>query len=586
MVRTPAALVQTSYYLLNDLMDLDTTEKRLHGDQRPFKFNEIYSFVRDRLRAVNTDFNVQHIKDGTEYINCLEQSVRFHILSAYELAHFPAEEFNPKQNNDFIDKCLISLLYAYSGCKSTNNQEELMGYYIMSLFDDELKMMNVCKRLPRQIQESQSISFALRAFCQYNRGDYVGFFSLIGQATYLQACLLHRYFGEVRLKALKMMRKSMRLNVSVDHLIDILWLDDLNEAIQVCELCNLEIDRVKNEIILTNFSENVNCAKLKGLAKRSIASKRSTSRSSLITQPMNNSPIRQVNQCSVTSMASNLQTSSRLPNELLGEIPTKQVMQEQKPVKPLPFNFGAKPIPVILHEKQEPEPIIDRKKLASSFAVPKTVLEALKVDLKETSKHEMQSKQTSLFAPSIEKSDTPNTQQDESSVQNAILIEEPLVIHQPSTDSEHIRDIDTESSIESVPNTMPIPETMDEPDFSLSKNQDVLVKPKMQTLLPKPYPLSTHPYHLIRMGFSLYNKEMRKQMVLSLKELKPIFDDNHEFKTMRRRFLWEKWTSRLGESRRKKPVNMLNFDHTRGLTTSEGTLFSCLLNSISIPSSC
>lgn len=65
------------------------------------------------------------------------------------------------------------------------------------------------KQLPKNIQKSESIIFAIQIYITLDSNNYVKFFRLIRErATYLQACILLRYFNDVRARALARIVKA------------------------------------------------------------------------------------------------------------------------------------------------------------------------------------------------------------------------------------------------------------------------------------------------------------------------------------------------------------------------------------------
>lgn len=65
------------------------------------------------------------------------------------------------------------------------------------------------KQLPLVIQKSEAIMFAIKVFNALDNNNYVKFFRLIKEkATYLQACILLRYFNDVRARALARIVKA------------------------------------------------------------------------------------------------------------------------------------------------------------------------------------------------------------------------------------------------------------------------------------------------------------------------------------------------------------------------------------------
>lgn len=65
------------------------------------------------------------------------------------------------------------------------------------------------KQLPIEIQKSEPIIFAIKVFNAIDNNNYVRFFRLVrDQANYLQACILLRYFNDVRARALARIVKA------------------------------------------------------------------------------------------------------------------------------------------------------------------------------------------------------------------------------------------------------------------------------------------------------------------------------------------------------------------------------------------
>lgn len=65
------------------------------------------------------------------------------------------------------------------------------------------------KQLPLVIQKSEAIMFAIKVFNALDNNNYVRFFRLVKEkATYLQACILLRYFNDVRARALARIVKA------------------------------------------------------------------------------------------------------------------------------------------------------------------------------------------------------------------------------------------------------------------------------------------------------------------------------------------------------------------------------------------
>ena len=59
------------------------------------------------------------------------------------------------------------------------------------------------------IMTCPEIQFALQVYSAINSNNYIKFFKLIRKATYLNACILHRYFPQVRSKALMILMRAL-----------------------------------------------------------------------------------------------------------------------------------------------------------------------------------------------------------------------------------------------------------------------------------------------------------------------------------------------------------------------------------------
>lgn len=65
------------------------------------------------------------------------------------------------------------------------------------------------KQLPKEIQKSDSITLAIQVFTALDNNNYIRFFRLVKEkANYLQACILLRYFNDVRARALARIVKA------------------------------------------------------------------------------------------------------------------------------------------------------------------------------------------------------------------------------------------------------------------------------------------------------------------------------------------------------------------------------------------
>ena len=64
------------------------------------------------------------------------------------------------------------------------------------------------QQMTPRIRESPPILFAVEAYNALNCKNYVRFFRLIQKASFLNACILHRYFNQIRSQALLIIMKA------------------------------------------------------------------------------------------------------------------------------------------------------------------------------------------------------------------------------------------------------------------------------------------------------------------------------------------------------------------------------------------
>lgn len=90
-------------------------------------------------------------------------------------------------------------------CKVPGSCEPHALYHVIT----NVRNIFQIKQLPLVIQKSEAIMFAIKVFNALDNNNYVRFFRLVKEkATYLQACILLRYFNDVRARALARIVKA------------------------------------------------------------------------------------------------------------------------------------------------------------------------------------------------------------------------------------------------------------------------------------------------------------------------------------------------------------------------------------------
>ncbi|MFH4973591.1 hypothetical protein AB6A40_000300 [Gnathostoma spinigerum] len=170
-----------------------------------------YDFIWNRTRAVRKDLTQQMIVNETA-VRLIEQCARLHIFAAHHLCELGFNEFDQRMNTENLTKCLQSLRHLYEDLGKRGvycpNEAEFRAYdVLLSLTDSNILREVLSYR--RVIRESTEIRLALRLFNCVQSSNYVRFFRLLKtSATFLQACLCHRYFSHMRGRALSNMVSS------------------------------------------------------------------------------------------------------------------------------------------------------------------------------------------------------------------------------------------------------------------------------------------------------------------------------------------------------------------------------------------
>ncbi|KAF2069455.1 hypothetical protein CYY_009228 [Polysphondylium violaceum] len=184
------------------------------ADQQNIPFSEIQNFIRDRTRSLRQDLTSQHAKDDIS-INIHERCTRFHIVSHHYLCELPDKDFNQFQNREQLNNCLTSLKQFYDDHKRrtgliSKNEPEFRSYYILNSLENNSDLVSYMISIPQEIFYHPFIQYAIEVWKAYRSSNYCRFFILAAKGTFLQACILHRYFIHVRKMAVKYMNKAYR----------------------------------------------------------------------------------------------------------------------------------------------------------------------------------------------------------------------------------------------------------------------------------------------------------------------------------------------------------------------------------------
>ncbi|KAG0429832.1 hypothetical protein HPB47_023260, partial [Ixodes persulcatus] len=192
-LRPPHVLRLTMDYLLVHVMD----------PTHPPPVGEWYDFIWNRTRSIRKDLTQQHLCEPS-CVSLVEQCARFHIHCASALCEEDVSVFDPRINGENLAKCLQTLKHLYYdlGLRGLRcpNEPEFRAYDVL-LHLDQADTVRQVQALDAWVRRSAPVCLAVSALGALSSGNWVRFFRLVGAAPYLSACLLHRYFGRVRLQA-------------------------------------------------------------------------------------------------------------------------------------------------------------------------------------------------------------------------------------------------------------------------------------------------------------------------------------------------------------------------------------------------
>ncbi|KAJ8301861.1 hypothetical protein KUTeg_020848 [Tegillarca granosa] len=210
-------------------------------------WGEWYDFLWDRTRGLRKDITQQQLC-SKEAVQILEKCVRFHIFCAERLCEEDMHNFDAKINNENMTKCLQTLKEFYDDLEKKQNifceNEAEMRSYMILMNLNEGDILRETQGLRREVRNTPYINFALQVYSNLNSNNYVRFFRLVKNGSFLHACIMHRYFTQVRSKALVSLLKSYRKGVQypLEDLIRTLGFENAFQAGTFCQHYGLAVN--------------------------------------------------------------------------------------------------------------------------------------------------------------------------------------------------------------------------------------------------------------------------------------------------------------------------------------------------------
>ena len=264
-IRTRAALDKTCahlYGLLGGRCDYPD------GDVSLLKRS---NFLWDRLRSVRQDMGLTGLLCGEWAATRLEEMARFAIAAEYLLCENVATSSKPDGHNSHLHieqlgKTLTTLNAVYdetdegerSPPEKFQHRAEMTCYSLLLRMDDHgpfrasaAQFLRIVRSAPVHIQRSNEVQFALDVRAAYAENNAPAFFALVKskRCSYLQACLLHKYFDALRLRSLECVNTVMNKSPLAMETVakDVLFEESVDVATQLCESCGLAVTKNEGE---------------------------------------------------------------------------------------------------------------------------------------------------------------------------------------------------------------------------------------------------------------------------------------------------------------------------------------------------
>ncbi|KAF5296504.1 hypothetical protein FQR65_LT01493 [Abscondita terminalis] len=250
----PVSVLELSMgYLMHCIMDLCESED--------VNLAEWFHFVWDRTRSIRKDITQQELCcQGS--VALIEQCARFHIHCSARLVTEDPSVFDQKINTENLTKCLQTLKYMYHDLnlkgEDCKNEPEFRAYIILLNLNDG-NFMSEVQQLKLEIQKSPEIKFALAIYSAIDKNNFVKFFKLVRSTNYLNACILLRYFTQIRARALTTIVKcysprNTYTQFSLMELQQLLAFEDVASAVEFITSYGLHLSQDQTQVMLDRKS--------------------------------------------------------------------------------------------------------------------------------------------------------------------------------------------------------------------------------------------------------------------------------------------------------------------------------------------
>ncbi|XP_032423660.1 germinal-center associated nuclear protein isoform X2 [Xiphophorus hellerii] len=237
-LRPLPVLSRTMDYLVTQIMD-----------RGPDSHRDWYDFVWNRTRGIRKDITQQRLC-CPHTVSLIEKCTRFHVHCAHHLCEQHMSSFDAKINNENMTKCLQSLKEMYEDLATQQTfcplEAEFRQYSVLLKLNDG-DILREVQQFRDEVRKSLEVKFAVQAFAAVSSNNFVRFFKLVKGASYLSSCLLHRYFNQVRSKALKALITAHTFGTRstpfpVDDIVRMLMFRSASEAADFVQQYGLNVN--------------------------------------------------------------------------------------------------------------------------------------------------------------------------------------------------------------------------------------------------------------------------------------------------------------------------------------------------------
>ncbi|XP_014272084.1 uncharacterized protein xmas [Halyomorpha halys] len=242
-LRPEPVLTMTMSYIINCIMSrMDEV-----NDENQANW---YDFCWGRLRAIRKDI-IQQQLCNVNIVTILEQCARFHIACYDRLWGTSKSHFDDKINTETLVNCLQSLIHMYEDLHREGitcpNEAEFNAYMILLKLNSGL-LMSDYRRYTLSLKQSHEVKEAVKISLAYSNNMFSTYFRLIKHTTYLNACLMQRFFHHLRVQALNTIVKAYAVpnkvsNISVSFIMGMLKLDSISECASFCDSLGLTLSK-------------------------------------------------------------------------------------------------------------------------------------------------------------------------------------------------------------------------------------------------------------------------------------------------------------------------------------------------------